>query len=134
MKNAVIAALIGTIIGAGIFLLWRSAQLPPAEKFEERPMATSEAELKVGDYFDLRGKKEALVTIDHGEFNPKIIIVDQGVKIFWKNTDSAEHALSVAGHWQVLKRNEVFTLVLDAPGTYQYQGDSDTIRGLIIVK
>ena len=82
MRNVVIAAVIGAVLGAGIFLIWRAQQLPRPEKGEERIAAfpASEADLKMGEYFDLRGRKEVLISMQDGTFNPRIIIVDKGIK------------------------------------------------------
>ncbi len=134
MKKLVAPILIGAAIGLTAFFLWRNAHLPPVEqpKNQPREFTKNEADLRVGDYFDLRGRTEVLITIDHNEFNPRIIIVAKGVKIFLKNVDPVAHFVNS----RELKPGEFFSVVLDQPGTYSYRSDDhpDTMRALIIVK
>ncbi len=102
--------------------------------------------LKVGEYFDLRGKKEVLVSMQDVTFNPRVILVDKGTKIFWKNEDSVTHYINTDSHpahtyfqaqnSKALKQGEVFSLVFDKPGAYPYHcsAHAETMRGLIVVK
>jgi plastocyanin/methionine-rich copper-binding protein CopC len=108
--------------------------------------AIDSAVLKAGEYFDLRGKKEVLITMDHITFNPRVIIIDKGTKVFWKNTDPVEHYVNTDGHpahtyfpaqnSQALKQGEVFSLVFDKAGAYPYHcsAHAENMKGLIIVK
>ena len=134
MKFILVPVIMGALIGVGGFFAWRASILPPEEKPVIREFPKTEADLDGWRYFDLRGSRQALVTIDQGAFNPEIIIVDKGAEVFWKNMDRADHSVSVYGQWRVLKRNESFSIIFDTPGNYSYQSDSDKIKGLIIVK
>ncbi len=136
MKNTTIAIIIGIILGAGIFILWRNSNLPPVENRETgaNDIPSEESGLKTGEYFDLRGRKEVLVSMQNSTFNPRIIIVDKGTNIFWKNEDSILHSVSFNN--KILNENESFSLVFDVPGFYPYHCDNhpETMKGLIIVK
>ncbi|KKU85277.1 MAG: Copper binding protein [Parcubacteria group bacterium GW2011_GWA2_47_8b] len=136
MRNTVIAAIVGIVIGTGIFVLWRNSNLPPAENLgaSVSDIPKDESELKVGEYFDLRGREEVLVSMQNSTFNPRIIIVDKGTKLFWKNEDNAPHSVSFNN--KTLSQNESFSMMFDTPGFYPYNCGihPDTMQGLIIVK
>lgn len=140
MRRVVISAIIGVILGVGVFFVWRGAHLPPVEKRAEAPaFPTSEADLKIGHYFDLRGRTEVLISMQDNTFNPQVIIVDRGVKIYWKNEDAAVHFVDIPSYPKASKamdKNDIFTLVFDKPGNYLYMDSAhpDTMKGLIIVK
>ena len=139
MRNTIIAIVVGAVLGVGIFLLWRSAQLPPAEKFEERSVVQGEADLKEGEYFDLRGKKEVLISMQRNTFNPQVIVIDKGTKVFWKNEDTAFHYVAIenpARTSKALAKGESYSYVFDTAGSYPYHcGVHEAImKGLIVVK
>lgn len=115
----------------GIFFLWRNSYLPPAEQPEAsvREIPTDESGLKMGTYFDLRGNKEVLISMQNSTFNPQIIIVDKSVRIFWKNEDRISHSVE----FDNLPGPPPKTF--DVPGFYPYHCDiHPDMKGLIIVK
>ncbi len=141
MKKILSALVIGAVLGAGIFLLWwlTRAALTTAPVERAAGLPTSEAELKEGEYFDLRGRKEVLVSIQDSTFNPRIIIADKGVNIFWKNEDAVPHFIGL-DIWSTPPRElppaGAFSVVLNEPGFYSYNGDAgvEDMKGIIIVK
>lgn len=96
-------------------------------------------------HFDLRDRKEVLVSMQNRTFNPEFIRVRPGTKVFWKNEDSVDHYVNTDPHpahtyfpkqnSKVLKPGEIFSLVFDKPGFYPYHcsAHAEIMTGWIMV-
>ena len=143
MKQAILAALIsGSLALAGLFLLTQYLQpTAPAPASDNGPIEITD-EVPKG-YFDLRGNKEVLISLQEFDINPEKIVVDQGAKIIWKNEDQLFHRVvsdSVIDGQplfdsQNIKSKGNFQMIFTDSGTFSYHCSfhADTMKGIIVV-
>ncbi len=96
--------------------------------------------------FDLRGKKEVLVSLQNVLIEPAMIFISPRTKVIWKNEDQIEHFVNTDSHpahthyrsqnSRGLKKGETFSLTFNQPGFYPYHCSAhpEMMRGWIVVK
>ena len=90
MRNVILAALVSGLLSlAAIFLLTQYLTSAPKPESGNAPVEITD-EVPRG-YFDLRGNKEILISLQEFDVNPEKIVVDRGTKIIWKNGDRVFH-------------------------------------------
>lgn len=96
---------------------------------------------RIGDYEDLRGRAEVVVSMDTIQFLPIRIIVSPGTRIIWRNEENIEHFVNTdphPSHTYYLAQNslgiaegETFALTFEEPGEYPYHCSAHYPAGMI---
>ncbi len=143
MKNIILAALVSGLLalaGLSLFFWYLNPSAPEPET--DRVSAEITDEVPVG-YFDLRGNREVLISLQEFDINPEKIIIDRGTKIIWKNSDRVFHRVvsdTLVGDKplfdsQNIKSGNSFEITLAEAGGFPYRcaAHPDTMKGVIIV-
>lgn len=132
-KSFLIGFAIGALIVFTAAAIWHFQNRLPADstqKIQENPEER---------YFDLRGRKEVLISLRDFIIEPANITVDKGTKIFWKNEGMVSHFVKFAnGDFpeQEVKKREVISRIFEKPGIYIYNcgAHPNQMRGRITVE
>ena len=143
MRNVILAALASGLLALAALLILFGYDNPEVSerKIDQAPVEVADEAPK--GYFDLRGNKEILISLQEFDINPEKIVVDRGTKIIWKNEDQLFHRVVsdslVEGKplfdSQNIKSEGNFQMTFPDAGTFSYHCSfhAETMKGIIVV-
>lgn len=144
MRNALLAFIVFGLLALLVVFglsIYRNSDVPKSGVENNAPALVDDP-AGSGDvpkgYFDLRGNKEILISLQEFDINPEKIVIDRGTKIIWKNSDQVFHrAVSDEPLFdsQNIKSGGNFQMVFNDAGIFNYHCSfhADTMKGIIVV-